>query len=221
MCALLGIYVLYIFLHTYYTIRLLCCPLAMHFDLLFLLSCLVSLSSESIHAPVTARNIMRVQVVQVPSQTPEQVLSRLKQNVHLIAVALCKVVNVLLHIPWRVSRSDDGDLGFEEQGNCLLPLMHRGCVTKTRVEDDEAVEVGIVGVEVAGLVDVVVVFDESTDLHGIGDAVFDDGAEGVEWCALGKRELLFTVRHGLRTNEVQGELDSVEEVGQLHPRLSR
>lgn len=191
----------------------------MHLDFLFFLGCLVSLSTESIHAPVTARNVMRVEIVQVPSQTSEQVLTRLKQDVHLVAVTLRQVIYILLYIPRRVTSSDDGYLGLEKQRQSLFPLVHRGCVTETGVEDDEAIKVRIVWVEVAGLVDVVVVFNESADLHGIGNAVFDYGAEGIERCAFGQRKFVLTVCHSFGANEVKGELDTVEEVSQLHPGL--
>lgn len=199
----------------------LCRPVTVHLNLLFLLGCLVALSTESVHTPVTASNIMGVKIIQIPPQAPEQVLAWLEQDIHLVTVALRQMVDVLLYVPWRVTGGDDGDLGLEEQRECLFPFVHGGCVAETGVEDDEAVEVGVIGVEVAGLVDVVVVFDESADLHGVGDAVLDDGAKGIEWCALGEWKLLFAVCHGLRANEVQRELDSVEEVGQLHPGLAR
>jgi hypothetical protein len=192
-----------------------------HLDFLFFLGCLVSLSAESIHAPVTARDIMRVEIVQVPSQTSEQVLARLKQYVHLVAVTLRQVIYILLYIPRRVTSSDDGHLSLEKQRQSLFPLVHRGCVAKTGVEDDEAIEIRIVWVEVAGLVDVVVMFNESADLHGIGNAIFDDGAEGIERCAFRQRKFVLAVCHSFGANEVEGELDTVEEVSQLHPGLTR
>lgn len=70
------------------------------------------------------------------------------------------------------------------------------------MEDHEAVKIGVVWVEVARLVDVVVMFDKSADLHSVRDAVLDDGTEWIERRSLRERQLLLTVGHGLGTNEV-------------------
>lgn len=85
------------------------------------------------------------------------------------------------------------------------------------MEDDKAVKVWVVRLEVSGLVEGVVVIDIGADLHGVGDAVFDDGAEGIEWGLFWHRQFLLAVRHALGANEVEGELYAVEEVGELHP----
>jgi len=95
--------------------------------------------------------------------------------------------------------------------------VRRGGVTEARVEDDKAVKVRVVRIEVACLVNVVEVIDKRANLHRVADAVFDNGTERVERCAFGKGEFVFAVRHALRPDEVEGELDTVEEVGQLHP----
>ncbi|KAE8848664.1 hypothetical protein HRS9122_02680 [Pyrenophora teres f. teres] len=63
-------------------------PITMHFLLLFLLHSLIPLTPEGIHAPVTTRNIMRIEIIKIPPQAPEQILAWLKQNVHFISKAL-------------------------------------------------------------------------------------------------------------------------------------
>ncbi len=158
----------------------------MHLLVFLLLCSFISLATESVHTPVAARNVMRVKVVKIPSQTPEEVLARLEQHVHFIAESLVQKVHILLHIPWTVSSCDDWYLRLEEERQRLFPFVCGGRITEARVEYNEAVEVGVVGIKVARLMDVVVVLDEGADFQGVADAVFDDGAEGVERCALGE-----------------------------------
>lgn len=86
----------------------------MHFLLLFLLHSLVSLAAEGINTPITTRDVMRIKVVEVPPQTPEQVLSWLEQDIHLISESLVQKVDILLQISWRVACCNDGNLCFEE-----------------------------------------------------------------------------------------------------------
>lgn len=118
---------------------------------LFLFPCsLVPLSSESINAPVATRSIMRIKVVQIPPQTPEDILTWLEKHVHLISEALVQVVDVLLHIPRAVASRNDGAFGFEKEGERFLPFVHGRGITESGMEDDEAVEVRIVGVEMSG-----------------------------------------------------------------------
>lgn len=162
-----------------------CSPITMHLRIVLLLGCLIALSAERINAPVTTRDIMRIIIVEVPAQAPKEVLAGLEQDIHFVAEALLQMVDILLHVPGRVAGCNDGALCLEEQRERLLPLVHAGCVAEARVEDDEAVKVRVVRVKVARLVDGVVVLDKSADLHGVADAVFDDGAKGVEWGALG------------------------------------
>lgn len=189
----------------------------MYFLFLLLLRRLVPFSSERIHAPITARSIMRVQVVQIPSQTPKQILAWLEQHIHLVSEALVQEIHILLHIPWAVSSGDDGALSLQQERKCLFPLVHRPRVSETWMEYDEAVKVWIVRLEMSSLMEIVVVFDISADLHGVGYTIFDDGAEGVQRCLFRQRQLLLAVCHAFGTDEVEGELHSVEEIGELHP----
>jgi hypothetical protein len=194
--------------------------LTMHFFLLVSLSGLVSLAAESVYSPVTACDIMWVEIVEVPAQASEQILARLKQYVHLVAEPLVQKVDVLLHIPGAVAGRDNWNLGLEEQRERFLPLVGRGRVAEAWMEDNKAVKVGIVRVEVARLVYIVVVLDKSANLHGVADAVFDYSAKGVEGCSLGEGQFFLAVRHALGPDEVQGELHTVEQVGKLHPCLT-
>lgn len=67
--------------------------------------------------------------------------------------------------------------------------MRRGWVAQAGVVQHEAVEVRVVGVEMARRVQGVVVFDERADFHLVRDAVFNYSAEGVLGCAGREREL--------------------------------
>lgn len=67
--------------------------------------------------------------------------------------------------------------------------------------EHEAVEVGIVGVEMACGVEGVVVFDDSADFHLMRDSVFNDGAEGVLGPAWREREFGVAVCHAFRADE--------------------
>ena len=88
------------------------------------------------------------------------------------------------------------------------------------MEKHKAVKVRVVRVELTRLVEGVVVLYEGGDLEGVGEAVLDDGAEGVGWCAFRERELVFTVSHRFWTDEDEVEGDAGEEVGELDPDLS-
>ena len=118
----------------------------------------------------------------------------------------------MFHIPWRIACSNYGNLGLKKERYRLLPFMHRGWVTETWMEADEAVEVGVIGVEMTGFVHVMVIFYKCADLHGIGYPVFNYGTERIQWCAFGKRKLVLPVGHTFGANEVQRKLDAMEKV---------
>jgi hypothetical protein len=163
---------------------------------------------------------MWIEIVQVPPQTPKQILARLKQHIQLVSETLVQVVNVLLHVPWAIPCRDDGALGLEQERKCFLPFVHRSRVAETRVEDNKAVKVRVIWVEVSGFVQGVVVIHISADFHGIGYAIFDNGTKGVEWCTWGKGKFFLAVGHAFGSNEVERKLYAMEEVRELHPGLS-
>jgi hypothetical protein len=198
----------------------LCSSLTMHLPFLLLRHSLIPLPAKSVQAPITARNIMRIEIIQIPPHTPKEILARLKQHIHLAPMSGIKMVDILLHVERRISRSDNRTLGFEQQRQRLFPFVHGSRVAETGVETDEAVEIGVVGVEVACFMHGVVVVDKGAYFQGVADAVFDDGAEGIEGRARGERELGFAVRHGFGADEVDGELHAVEEVHHLHPHFA-
>ena len=57
------------------------------------------------------------------------------------------------------------------------------------MEEHEAVEVGVVGVEEAGGVESVVVLDERADFHLMADPIFHDAAEWVGGCSVRQGKL--------------------------------
>lgn len=181
----------------------------------------IPLASERPDAPVTAANILRVKVIDIPPQTPEDILARLQQDIKLAARLLAHPLNIPLHVELRVPRRDDGHLGLEQLRERLLPLVAARRVAQARVEEDEAVEVGVVRLKVPAPVDRVVVVDDGADLHARRHAVLDNHAERVRRRARRQRELVVPVRHALRADEDEVNPALGEEVRQLHPDVAR
>lgn len=140
---------------------------------------LISLSSEAPNTVVATADITRIQIVQIPPQTPEPVLARLNQEIHLSSRLLLHPLNVTLHVELRVSGADDGHLHVQELGQGLLPFVRACWVAETGVEAYYRVEVRVERSEVLRLVEGVEVFDVGADLHLASKTIFDDGAEGV------------------------------------------
>lgn len=69
-----------------------------------------------------------------------------------------------------------------------------------RVEEDEAVEVRVIRVELLRFVQSVEIIDIGADFEFVLDE-FEDGAEGVGRCAFGEREFGVTVEHGFGADE--------------------
>lgn len=163
---------------------------------------------------------MRVQVIQVPAQTAEDVLSRLEKNIELSCALVMNPVDIALHIPLSVPRAQNGDLGLQELGKSLSPLIRAGRMAQTRVEEHDAVQVRVKGLEVLGLVHGVEVVDVGGNLHLATQAVLDDPAEWVLGGALGQGELGIPVGHAFRADEDDVNKRLGEHVGELHPDLT-
>ena len=144
---------------------------------------LISLSSEAPNTIVAAADITRIQVVQVPPQTPESVLARFDQQIHLSSRLLLHPLDVTLHVELCVSSADDGHLHVQELGQSFLPFVRACWVAETGVEAYYCVEVRVERSKVLRIVEGVEVFDVSADLHLTSKTIFDDGAEGVRRCA--------------------------------------
>lgn len=160
---------------------------------------------------------MRVEVVQIPAQTAEDVLARLKEHVELAGAFLVHPVDVALHVPLSVTGAEYGDLRLEQLRERLGPLVRTGGVTQARVEEHEAVQVRIEGLEVLGVVHGVEVVDIGGDLHLAAEAVLGDTAERVGRGALWERELGISVRHALRSDEDEMDQGAREHVRELEP----
>jgi hypothetical protein len=85
----------------------------------------------------------------------------------------------------------------------------------------EAIEIGVVRVEVPDLMEGVVVFDERAYLHGIGKTIFYNGSKRVTGCSLRKGKLVISIYHALWANEDYMKGYAGKQVGQLYPYLSR
>lgn len=164
---------------------------------------------------------MRVLVIQIPTQTAEDVLTRLEKHIELAGTLLIDPLDIALHIPLGVSSAENGDLSLEQLWEGLLPLSRAGGVTQTRVEEHEAIEVGIEGLEVVGLVHSVEVVNVGGDLHLATQAVLNNSTEGIRWCALWQRVFGVAVGHALGTDENQVQQGAGEHVLELQPHFAR
>jgi hypothetical protein len=85
-------------------------------------------------------------------------------------------------------------------------------VTKTGVEANDCVKVGVERSKVLSIVQCVEIFDVSADLHLTSETVLDDGAERVGGCAGRERKLCVTASHAFWTDEDQVERNAGEQV---------
>lgn len=81
------------------------------------------------------------------------------------------------------------------------------------MEEDEAVEIGVEGLEMFGFVEGVVVFDIRADFQFVADAVFDDGSVRVTGRSFGEGKFSVPVCHAFGPDEYEVELDAWEDVG--------
>lgn len=164
---------------------------------------------------------MGIQIVEIPAQTAENVLTRFKQNVEFTSTFLVDPVDVSFHIPLRVSRADDRDLGLEELRERFLPFVRAGWVSQTRVEEHEAVQIGIKRLEVLRFVHRVEVVNVRRNLELSSKSVLHDTTEGILGRALGQREFIIPVGHTLRSDEDQMDQGAREYVAKLKPNFTR
>lgn len=139
----------------------------------------IPFTPECPHTPVTTANILGVHVIEIPSQTSEHVLARLQQDVELSPRLIPDPLDITLQIELGISRADNRELGLQEQGERVFPLMAAGWMAKAWVEQNEAVKVRVVGSKVAGLVKSVVVVHDGADLHLVPNSVLHDCTERV------------------------------------------
>lgn len=163
---------------------------------------------------------MRVQVVQIPAQTAEDVLTRLEKKIEFTRTLLVNPVDITFHIPLGVSGTENGDLSLQELRKSLSPLVRAGGVTQTGVEEHEDIQVRIKGLEVLGFVHGVEVINVGGNLHLTAQAVLDDTAEWVLGGALGQRELRVPVGHTFGADEDNVQKSLGEHVGELQPDIT-
>lgn len=181
---------------------------------------LVPLSTETPHAKVATANIARIQIVEIPPQTPEPVLARLDEQIHLATGLRLDPFDVALHVEFCVAGANDGDLHVQKLGQSLLPLVRAGRVAQTRVEAYDGVEVRVEGAEMLRVVERVEVIHVGADLHLATKAIFDDGTEGVGRSSRREGEFVVAVCHAFGADEDQVEGDAREEVGELQPNFA-
>lgn len=128
---------------------------------------------------------MGIQIVEIPAQTAENVLTGFEQNVEFTGTLLVDPVDVTFHIPLRVACADDGDLGLEELRERFLPFVGAGRVSQTRVEEHEAVQIRIEGLEVLRFVHCVEVINVRGNLELSSKSVLHNTTEGILRGALG------------------------------------
>lgn len=163
---------------------------------------------------------MRVEIVQVPTETAEDILARLEQNIKFPRALLPHPVDVPFHVPLSVASRDDRHLGLQKLRKGLLPLVGTGRMSETRVEEHEAVQVRIERLEVLRLVHGVEVINVGRDLHLSAQAILDDPPEGILRGALREREFRIPVGHTLGPDEDQMYEGSREDVAELEPDVT-
>lgn len=94
-------------------------------------------------------------------------------------------------------------------------------MAQARVEEDEAVEVRIVRSEITRLVDSMVIIHNGADLHGRPYAVLHNRTVRVLGSTRREGKFVIAVHHALGSDENQMESRQGEEMGQLHPGISR
>ena len=163
---------------------------------------------------------MRIQIVEIPSQTSEDILTRFEQHIKLPSAFLVDPVNVPLHVPLRVARADNRDLGLQQLWERFLPFVRASGVAQTRVEENHTVQVRIEWLEVVGLVHRVEIVHVGCDLHLSAQSVFHDSSKGVLGRSLWEREFFVPVGHAFRPDEYQMEHGSGEHVTELKPDIT-
>lgn len=163
---------------------------------------------------------MRVQVIQIPSQTTEDVLARFQQDINFTSAFLANPINISLHVPLRVSRAYYRDLCLQQLRESLLPFERAGRVTQTGVEEDYKVQVRVEWLEVIRFVHCMEVVNVGGDLHLSTQSVFHNAAEGVLRRPLREREFFVPVGHAFRSNEDQVEQGTGKDVTELKPDIA-
>jgi len=154
---------------------------------------------------------MRILIIQIPPQTAEDILTRLKKHIKLTPTLLMNPVNIPLKIPLRISRTQNRHLSLQQLRQRLLPLMRASRVTEARMEKHKAIQVRIKWPKVLRLIHRMEVIHVSSDLHLSTETILNDSAEGIFRCALWKRELAVPIGHTLRSDE-----DQVQESARVH-----
>ena len=163
---------------------------------------------------------MRIHIIQIPPQAAEDILTRLKEDIKLTGTLFVHPIDIALHVPLRVTRTQNRHLSLQQLGQGLCPLVRRGRVAQTGVEQHEAVEIRVEGLEVLCLIHGVEVVDVRGDLHLAAETVFDDAAEGVGGRAFRQWELCVAVGHGFGADEDEVQQGAGEHVGELEPDVS-
>lgn len=177
----------------------------------------IPLASERPQTPVSARDIMRIQIIQIPAQTAEDILAAFKEDVKFASTLLIDPIDVALHVKWGVSRAEDRNLGLQKLREGFCPLVRAGRVAQAWVEEHEAVQIRIKGLEILRLVHGVEVVDVASDLHLAAQAVLHETAERILGGSLGQRELCVSVGHAFGADEDDVQEGAGEHVRELQP----
>src|SRR5436309_1887052 len=73
----------------------------------------IPLSSKRPNTPIATTDVLRIQVIQIPPQASEPILSWLHEEINFTSALIHHPLPVTLHVPFGVSGADDWDFGLK------------------------------------------------------------------------------------------------------------
>lgn len=144
---------------------------------------------------------MRVQIVEIPAKTAEDVLSRFQQEIEFPGTFITNPLDIPFHVPLSIASAKNWDLGFEELRQGFFPFVGARGMAEARVEEHKAIQIRVEWLEVLRIVHRMEVIDICGDLKLSAQSVLDDPAERVFRRTLRERKFGISIGHTLRSDE--------------------